>query len=37
MASKHAVVGLTKAAALENAKDGIRINCIAPGANLFPH
>lgn len=29
--SKHGVVGLTKAAALEVAKDSIRINAVAPG------
>lgn len=31
-ASKHAVVGLTKSAALQHAKAGIRINVVAPGA-----
>ena len=30
--SKHAIVGMTRAAALEHAGDGIRVNVIAPGS-----
>ena len=36
VASKHAVSGMTKNAALEYGKDGIYTNAIAPGAILTP-
>lgn len=35
-ASKHAVVGLTKSAALEYAKQGIRINAVSPAVTETP-
>ncbi|MES2497973.1 MAG: SDR family oxidoreductase [Pseudomonadota bacterium] len=34
--SKHAVVGLTRSAAMRYAADGIRVNCVCPGAIATP-
>jgi NAD(P)-dependent dehydrogenase (short-subunit alcohol dehydrogenase family) len=36
VASKHGVVGLTRASALEYAAQGIRIKCICPGSTRTP-
>ncbi len=35
-ASKHAVVGMTKSAAVEMATDNIRVNCVCPGIVQTP-
>jgi NAD(P)-dependent dehydrogenase (short-subunit alcohol dehydrogenase family) len=34
--SKAAVIGLTQAMAMDHAKDGVRVNCIAPGPVFTP-
>jgi NAD(P)-dependent dehydrogenase (short-subunit alcohol dehydrogenase family) len=35
-AAKAGVVGLTRALAIDHAADGIRVNCVSPGAVLTP-
>lgn len=37
VAAKHAVVGMTRAAALDYARTGIRINAVSPGATETPN
>lgn len=34
--SKHALIGLTRSMAIDFARDGIRVNCVAPGTTDTP-
>ncbi len=36
VASKHGVVGLTRAAGIEYARQGVRVNCVCPGSTRTP-
>ena len=35
-ASKHAILGITKTAAVENAQTGVRVNAVLPGSTDTP-
>lgn len=35
-ASKHAILGITKTAAMENARSGVRVNAVCPGSTDTP-
>ena len=35
-ASKHAILGITKTAAVENARAGVRVNALCPGSTDTP-